>query len=153
LRRYSDTQQRNIGTLVFDLIEVVHQAMPRVVVIENIPAMRNRFPELFEAALDALRFASGPRKRLYHAHATVLSAADFGTPQDRWRLFFIAIREDVANVVNIRCDEDVLKIFPEPTHAQINVRSALADLQQTEADLRPWRQSMQLHRVGRVARQ
>jgi site-specific DNA-cytosine methylase len=152
LRRYSDTQQRNMDTLIFDLIEAVHHATPKVIVIENIPAMRNRFPELFEAALDALRFASGPRKRLYYAHAAVLSAADFGTPQDRRRLFFIAVRNDVAEAAGIRCDEDVLKVFPEPTHAPISVRAALAGVPQTETDLSPWRKSMLVHRVGRIAR-
>jgi DNA-cytosine methyltransferase len=153
LRRYSDTQQRNMDTLIFDVIAVLHHAKPKVVVIENIPAMKNRFPELFETALDALRFASGPRKRLYYAHAAVLSAADFGTPQNRRRLFFIAVRNDVADAVGIRCDEDVLRVFPGPTHAPISVRSALAGIHQTEADLRPWRRSMLVHRVGRVARQ
>lgn len=152
LRRYSDTQQRNMDTLIFDLNQVVHYAMPKVVVIENIPALKNRFPELFEAALDALRFTSGPRKRVCYAHAAVLSAADFGTPQDRRRLFFIAVRSDVAEAVGIGCDDDVLRLFPEPTHAPVSVRSALADLQQSDADLLPWRRSMLVNRVGRVAR-
>lgn len=114
--------------------------------------MKNRFPELFATALDALRYTSGPRRRVYYAQAVVLSAADFGTPQDRRRLFFIAVRIDVAEAIGIRRDEDVLRVFPGPTHAPISVRSALAGLQQTEGDLRPWLRSMQIHRVGRVAR-
>jgi site-specific DNA-cytosine methylase len=152
LRRYSDTWQRNVGTLVFDLIEVVHHAMPRVVVIENIPTLQKRYPELFAVALDALRFASGPRKRSYFAQAKILSAADFGVAQDRRRLIFIAISRDVAETIGIRSDEDMWKVFPEPTHAPLSVRSAMAGLQQTDADVQPWRQSMQIHKVGRIAR-
>ncbi len=153
LRPYSDVQQRNMDTLMFDYFSLAHEVRPKVVITENIPALEKRHGGLFEAALDYLRFSGGPRTRSYYASAKVLSAADFGVAQVRRRLFIIGVRKDVAEAVGITSDDDVAVVFPTPTHAPVTIRSALAGLQQSEAQTFPWHRAVMTAPIGRAIRQ
>jgi site-specific DNA-cytosine methylase len=141
LRAYSDTKQRGISTLIFNFVTLARMALPKTVVAENIPNLGSVYRDLLEAALDMLRFTSSGQ-RVYFAGYAVLSADDFGTPQARQRLFVIAVKWDVAEAVGIGTDTDVLRLFPEPTHLPVSVRSALEGLRQSEGQIRPWRTAM-----------
>ena len=55
--------------------------------------------------------------------------------------------------VGVTNDDDVSAIFPAPTHAPPSVRSALAGLRQTDADVYPWRRAMMTGALGRFVRQ
>lgn len=74
---------------------------------------------------------SHSRKRRFGLHynvvATVVNAADYGVPQQRWRVFFVGFRGDL----------DVSWTFPQPTHS----RAALMRDQWVTGDY--WR----LHRI------
>jgi DNA (cytosine-5)-methyltransferase 1 len=154
LRSYSDVQQRNMDTLMFDFFQLAKAAQPKVVIAENIPALRSRHGGLFEAALHCLRFSSNsnPRTRAYYASAAVLSAADFGVAQDRRRLFVVGVRQDVAEAVGITGDSDVAALFPAPTHSPVSVRSALTGLQQSPAEIFLWRRAVMTAVLGRIVR-
>lgn len=141
LRVYSDTRQRGIGLLIFDLIRLVRFAMPKTFLSENVPNLASVYRSLLDAALEVLRFTDAG-ERVYFAAHRVLRADDYGTPQRRIRLILIAVRVDVAESVGIRSDDDVLRVFPRPTHGPVSVRSALEGLRQTEADVSPWRAAM-----------
>ncbi len=147
-RAYSDVQQSGMATLIFDHHKLAKAVAPKVVITENVPALMTRHHHLFEGAMEELRFSGG--KRAYFAAAAVLSAADFGVAQDRRRLFILGIRRDVAEAIGINSDDDVKAIFPGPTHAHVSVRSALAGLRQTPAQLEPWHRAMRVSALGRV---
>jgi site-specific DNA-cytosine methylase len=83
----------------------------------------------------------------------VLSANDYGVPQKRSRLFIIGIRQDVAEAIGIDSDAAVRHVFPAPTEVGATVRSALANLQQTERDVWPWTRSAMVSSLGDLIRQ
>ena len=140
LRHYSDVKQSNIASLPFDLVDLVIRAKPKVFICENVPAFASRGAEVFQRVLRALRFPADG-SRAYYADWAVLSASDFGVPQKRQRLFIIGVRKDVGDVVGIDSDEAVRDVFPAPTQVGVTIRSAFADLQQTENDVWPWTRS------------
>lgn len=84
-------------------------------------------------------------------------AADFGVPQARERVFYCAVRKDVAEAIGIRTDADIERLFPDPTHpdpgTHVSISAALAGLQQTEAEIRPWLRAVLVNRIGTVIRQ
>jgi DNA-cytosine methyltransferase len=151
LRRYSDTKQRGMATLILDFFKLARHAQPKIVVGENVPALawsKNR--AFFEGALDTLRFADASHtRRLYYVNFGVLSASGFGVPQDRRRLFFVGVRADVARAVGIDDEEDILALFPEPSDFPVSIRSALADLQQADAEIDPWSRAAMTGSIGR----
>jgi len=139
MRNYSDVKQSNIASLPFDLVDLVIRAKPKVFICENVPAFASRGAEVFQRVMRALRFPAGGI-RAYYAGFAVLSASDFGVPQKRQRLFILGVRKDVG-VIGINRDGAVQNVFPAPTKVGVNVRSAFADLQQTEEDVWPWTRS------------
>jgi DNA-cytosine methyltransferase len=152
LRPYSDTKQKGMATLILDFFKLARHARPRVVIGENVPALtwsKNR--AFFEGALETLRYVDAAHsRRLYYVNWAVLSASGFGVPQDRRRLFFIGVRADVARAVGIDDDADVLALFPEPSDFAVSIRSALADLRQGAAEIRPWRRGAMASSLGPV---
>jgi DNA (cytosine-5)-methyltransferase 1 len=149
LRPYSDTKQRGMATLILDFFKLAWYVRPRVVIGENVPSLASRYGAFFQGALDTLRFADESHsRRLYFADSAVLSASGFGVPQARPRLFFIGVRPDVAEAVGITQDRDVLALFPEPSDFPVTIRSALADLQQSDADIYPWCRSAMTNSLG-----
>jgi DNA-cytosine methyltransferase len=141
MRHYSDVKQSNIASLPFDLVDLVIKAKPKVFICENVPAFASRGAEVFQRVLRALRFPANGSGRAYYADWAVLSASDFGVPQKRQRLVIIGVRKDVGDVIGIDSDEAVRDVFPAPTLVGVSIRSALADLQQTEQDIWPWTRS------------
>ncbi len=148
VRRYSDTRQASISTLIFDYVALVRFALPMTIVSENVPNLAGVYSGLLNAALDILRFTSSGERVYFAAHA-VLSAEDFGTPQVRSRLFIVGVRRDVAQAVGIHDDADVLRVFPDPTHLPVGLRSAFDGLVQNAAEVRPWRDAMSTSSVLR----
>jgi len=136
-RAHSD--ERNLFPQVF---RAQREMRPRAVIVENVKGLLRgsltKFveyielqlshptvlpadplnPEGWEAHLPALRAArdGGDRSLFrYVVKKTLLNSADFGVPQRRERVFFVAIRSDV--------DSDWVP--PRPTHSQAALRVAM----------------------------
>lgn len=152
LRSYSDVKQKNIASLPFEFVDLAIQARPKVVACENVPAFATRGKEVFFRALNALKYPDGGADRAYFVNWTVLSANDFGVAQKRRRLFIIGIRRDVGEALGINSDEAVLSLFPKPTSAGVNIRSALSGLSQTAHDILPWTTSVRTTGLARLIR-
>ena len=149
MRPYSDVEQNNIASLPFDLADLVLRARPKVFVCENVPALASRGKEVLEGVLHALRFTGG---RAYYVDSMVLTASDFGVPQKRQRLFIIAVRKDVGDLVGITSDAAVRDIFPAPTKVGVSVRSALDGLVQSHEDVWPWIKAAMVPSLAKLIR-
>jgi DNA-cytosine methyltransferase len=131
MKAYSDGMQKDISMLPFDFARFALLALPKVVVMENVPALASRGKEIFDGLIRMLSVE-------YIVASRVLSANDYGVPQTRRRLFMLGIRKDAAQAIGIRDELGVSRIFPNPTHTGTTVRDAFADLTQSSDDVRPW---------------
>ena len=123
---YSDKRQSRIGYLIHDFIFMANVMQPKVCVMENVPGIAKS--EVFHHALDRLR------RYGYLVDYKKLTAADYGVPQKRERLFVIAVRPDVAEMAGLRTERDVAEIFPAPMSTPISIRQALAGLEIDRAE-------------------
>lgn len=116
---------------VFDAIEtIIAEKQPKVVLLENVKGLRSmRNPDgtlVLDQILQALRTPrrlSGSRPRSTDSRKLVnyivpppivLNARDFGLPQNRQRLFILAIRSDIAKRSGLT--EQSTAIWPNATH-------------------------------------
>jgi len=116
---------------VFDAIEtIIAEKQPKVVLLENVKglrSMRNADGTLvLDQIVEALRKPrrlSGSRPRITNGRALlkyvvpvpiVLNARDYGLPQNRQRLFIMAIRSDVAKSAGL--SEEPASLWPSATH-------------------------------------
>lgn len=78
------------GQLFFDYIRVVKDKQPKFFVIENVPGILD---DKHKNSLNC--FISLLKKSGYRINYELLNAADYRVPQDRFRVFFIGIRNDL----------------------------------------------------------
>lgn len=103
------------GQLFFDFIRILEAKRPKFFLAENVPGMlapRNR------VALENIKYLF--RSLGYRLSFELINVADFGIPQDRKRVFFVGIREDL----------EITFSFPKKTTNGISttLRQAIYDL-------------------------
>ncbi len=99
------------GTLFFSIANIIKAKQPRVVILENVRGLlSNDSGRTFKTIRDVLENLG------YEVHHQVLNARDFGLPQNRNRLFVVAIRWDFSESSNY--------VFPLPTHDRARLRVA-----------------------------
>lgn len=99
------------GTLFFSIANIVKFRQPRVVILENVRGLlSNDCGRTFKTIRGVLENLG------YEVHHQVLNARDFGLPQNRNRLFVVAIRRDITDSSNYA--------FPLPTHDRARLRVA-----------------------------
>ena len=93
LKKQRPPEKEAINRLFMEVIRWTGILKPSVVLLENVPDMGNS-KILFEDSSVRVKEVLGQRfTKLGYSSATVhLNSADFGLPQVRWRLFFIASR-------------------------------------------------------------
>lgn len=105
-----------------ELIRVVAIVKPSVVLVENVSGLRSAGGGKFKSEI-----SKALEKEGYNVQFTMLNAADYGVPQRRQRVFFLATLPDV----DVR--------FPRPTHGpfgklpHVTVWEAIGDLPQIVA--------------------
>ena len=76
------------GNLFFQTLKFIDKHKPKFCVFENVRAILQH-KEFMEKLRESLT------SRGYELHEKVLNAADYGSPQNRHRLFIVAIRNDI----------------------------------------------------------
>lgn len=102
------------GQLFFEYIRVLRDKKPKFFLAENVSGM---LASRHKDALDNIKnllVESG-----YSLSFGLLNAVDYGVPQDRKRVFFIGIRDDLNHAFE----------FPEPLKARLVLRDRILDLE------------------------
>lgn len=86
--------ERNL--LVHEALRVIRVLQPRVAIIENVPGMLERHPDLVrEIGLTLSR--RGKNRPGYHVYAELVHGEPLGVPQTRRRLLIVGIRRDIVH--------------------------------------------------------
>lgn len=134
--RFFDDPRNHLYKCFLSFVELLS---PKIIFIENVREFLNfgegKFSSDLLERLDALGYRATFRK---------VCAADFGVPQIRHRVIFLAVRKDLESISNVE------QLFPLPTHQpdsgdmfgsrHVTVREAIGDLpkpasSQREAEL------------------
>ena len=103
--------------LVLKYAQMVRALQPRVAIMENVPGMvSGKMRPAFDEFMEKIGEAG------YRADWGVLSAADYGVPQDRKRVIMVAVRKDLG----------VDPVFPAPSAERQTVEQALAGMKRQE---------------------
>jgi DNA (cytosine-5)-methyltransferase 1 len=105
-----DLRSRHVWTF----LSLVSRIKPKAFVMENVKNLydNDRWTDLREDLLAAARILG------YSTRLSLLNAADFGTPQDRSRMFLMGLRGDAP----------VPDLIPDPNSPVISVREAFKQL-------------------------
>jgi DNA (cytosine-5)-methyltransferase 1 len=110
---------RKINKLYVEFARALRLAKPKAFVVENVSGMiRSDYKHLLKDQIEIFSQAG------YSVYSSVLNAADYGTPQDRKRIFIVGIRRNI----------DIKYVFPTATHgpnlskAYLSIRDAISDM-------------------------
>ncbi len=104
------------GQLFYDFIRILEAKQPKFFLAENVSGM------LLERHSEALKNIKEMFKNAgYRLSFKLLNASDFDVPQDRKRVFFVGIREDL----------DFQFRFPQPLKKKVTLQQKIADLKDT----------------------
>ena len=111
------------GTLFFSIANIIRAKTPRVVLLENVRGlMSHAHGQTFSTIVEVLSDLG------YFVHHSVLNARDFGLPQNRNRLFIVALRNDIPMASEY--------LFPQPTHERTELKvSQILNEQADEEEL------------------
>jgi len=100
------TDQRN--NLVYSYLNIIKKILPKFVVIENVPNILNFANGEFAKAI-----VSGLNKLGYSLEINKINCAEYGVPQNRKRVFFIAVLEGEFNIgfLNLKKNIDKITVF------------------------------------------
>lgn len=78
--------------LFFEALRIINDTKPKVAICENVKALTSKkFTDKLSIILEGLEEAG------YNNYYQVLSACDYGIPQNRERIFIVSIRKDIDN--------------------------------------------------------
>lgn len=97
------------GTLFFHIAEIVSEKRPKAVLLENVRGLLSQ-----DAGRTYRTITESLSELGYIVHGKLLNARDFGLPQNRVRLFIVALRDDCEGAHNFE--------FPAPTHSRDSLR-------------------------------
>lgn len=79
------------SSLMWNFVAIIERTQPKAVLWENVVGcLTDKMRPNYDKFFNALRSAG------YKIHANILNSKDFGVPQNRERVFVLAIRKDVA---------------------------------------------------------
>lgn len=135
---HANRQSRNArnpyNALVERFLDIAIELRPRVMVLENVVGINSsvRQNNMISDKSVVAYLLRRLKRNGYMPYHRVLNAADFGVPQNRYRFFVIALRDDVYEKNSRRLAGGP---FPVPTHGigedqspYTTVRGAISDL-------------------------
>jgi DNA (cytosine-5)-methyltransferase 1 len=109
-RGFADTR----GTLFFDIQRIISQKKPKAILLENVKQLKGHDKgRTLAIILDSLRDEG------YVVWNQILSARDFGVPQNRERIFIVGFRDSRVNFE-----------FPRP----LNIETKVGDILESNVD-------------------
>ncbi len=130
-KKYSqDKKVSNVEDLFFEYIRIAKDIQPKVFVGENVNAiMFGEAKKYYNRIINSMDNAG------YTTIGDVLNAADFGTPQNRRRCFFVAIRNDILEKTDLNFMTLLSVIYPQPTYKEpVTIYEAIHDLKTDEIE-------------------
>jgi DNA (cytosine-5)-methyltransferase 1 len=108
---FNDTR----GTLFFDVAEILRTRRPKIAFLENVKGLVSHDKgRTFETILETLRELN------YAPFFKVLNATDFGLPQERKRIYIVALNKDFF-------DKDAVFEFPECVGEKANIADIIEE--------------------------
>jgi len=107
------------GTMFFEIMQVVRFHEPAVVLLENVKGLTHHDGGRTMSVIERMLDSPADESPGYWIRAKVLNALDFGLPQNRERIYIVALRKDLFR----SSDFD----FPEPPRDETRVGSVLED--------------------------
>lgn len=104
-RNHDDVRNR----LAWEYLDFVAVTRPKAVVIENVVGMSQKFESQTESSFSQLRRALALTGPGYTVQAVLVNAMHYGAPQHRPRLMLIALRQDVADFLEVRVTAGIWK--------------------------------------------
>jgi DNA (cytosine-5)-methyltransferase 1 len=95
-----------LDTLFFDFIDLAKELQPKVVVAENVKGLL-----MGDAKQYVIKIYKEFEKAGYYCQHFLLDASKMGVPQKRERVFFIALRKDLAEPFMVQ--KDMFTVVPE----------------------------------------
>lgn len=117
MRGFLDTR----GTLFFDIVRIAKEKQPRVLVLENVPGLLSHDQGKTISVIVQTLSEIG-----YAVDLKLLNSKDFGIPQNRERVFLIAIRNhksekwDLSESANSRENRVKMKLQQNPNITSFN---------------------------------
>lgn len=108
------------NSLFLEYLRILEGLRPKVLVMENVSGLvKGKMKLIFVEILKGLKAAG------YRVSCRLMNAKYYGVPQDRQRLIFIGVRDDL----------DLGPSHPKPSHQIVTAGEALRDVRNTEDDL------------------
>lgn len=119
VKKYSDGAQR-CDDLFYEYIRLLKQLQPKVFIAENVKGLvQGKSKGYFIDIIEQLKECG------YKVSAKVLNAKYLGVPQNRERLIFIGVRNDL----------NIVPIHPKPFKKMVTVGDVLHNVHNTKTDL------------------
>jgi len=99
-KKFREGQQRQtLDDLFFEFIELGKTLQPKIIIAENVKGLL-----MGEAKKYVTQIGLAFEDAGYYVHKWLLDASKMGVPQKRERVFFVAIRKDLANKIDTSMD-------------------------------------------------
>ena len=130
-KNYSDGKMvENIEDLFFEFLRVANDIKPKVIIAENVAGLT-----IGEAKTYLNKILNTFEDIGYDVSFEVLDSRYYGVSQTRTRVFFIGIREDVAEKVGIH-PMTINSLFPKKSDKVIPLKDALVDLEYDDEEVK-----------------
>ena len=122
-------KQKNIEDLTWEQIRIANEMQPKVIVCENVKGLTMEY-----AKEHLQRMVNDFEACGYTTVYRVMKGQFYGVPQKRERVFIVSVRNDVLDAIDMPFMCVSSEVFPTPEKEFVDIRGAIGDLQQNNAN-------------------